>query len=58
MNQTIKLLLILNQIEGIAKLVKDNEYESYYKSHLTPIFYETKRQLLLTKTQTSITIKE
>ena len=58
MNQTIKLLLILNQIEGIAKLVKDNEYENYYKSYLTPIFYETKRQLLLTKTQTSTTIKE
>jgi hypothetical protein len=56
--QTIKLLLILNQIENIAKLVKDNEYESYYKSHLTRIFYETKRQLLLTKTQTSTTIKE
>jgi hypothetical protein len=58
MDQKIKLLFILNQIEGIAKLVKDNEYESYYKSYLTPIFYETKRQLLLTKTQTSTTIKE
>ena len=58
MTQTIKLLFILNQIEGIAKLVKDNEYENYYKSYLTPIFYETKRQLLLTKTQTSTTIKE
>jgi hypothetical protein len=56
--QTIKLLLILSQIEGIAKLVKDNEYENYYKSYLYPIFYETKRQLLLTKTQTSTTIKE
>ena len=58
MTQTIKLLFILNQIEGIAKLVKNNEYENYYKSYLTPIFYETKRQLLLTKTQTSTTIKE
>jgi hypothetical protein len=56
--QTIKLLLILSQIEGIAKLVKDNEYENYYKSYLSPIFYETHRQLLLTKTQTSTTIKE
>ena len=58
MTQTIKLLLILNQIENIAKLVKGTEYENYYKSYLTPIFYETKRQLLLTKTQTSTTIKE
>ncbi len=58
MTQTINLLLILDQIENIAKLVKDNEYENYYKSYLLPIFYETKRQLLLTKTQTSTTIKE
>ena len=58
MTQTINLLLILNQIENIAKLVKDNEYENYYKSYLSPIYYETKRQLLLTKTQNSITIEE
>jgi hypothetical protein len=56
--QTIKLLLILNQIENITKLVKDNEYENYYKSYLSPIFYETKRQLLLTKTQNCTTIVE
>lgn len=58
MNHTIKLILIINQIENIKKLVEDNEYENYYKSYLSPILYETKRQLLLTKTQTSITIKE
>ena len=58
MTQTIKLILIINQIENIKKLVEDNEYENYYKSYLSPILYETKRQLLLTKTQTSTTIKE
>ena len=58
MNSTINLLLILDQIENIAKLVKDTEYDNYYKSYLLPIFYETKRQLLLTKTQISTTIKE
>ena len=58
MTQTIKLLLIINQIENIKKLVEDNEYENYYKSYLSPILYETKRQLFLTKTQTSTTIKE
>jgi hypothetical protein len=58
MNHTIKLILIINQIENIKKLVEDNEYENYYKSYLSPILYETKRQLLLTKTQTSTTIKE
>lgn len=58
MNHTIKLILIINQIENIKKLVEGNEYENYYKSYLSPILYETKRQLLLTKTQTSTTIKE
>jgi len=58
MNHTIKLILIINQIENIKKLVEDNEYENYYKSYLSPILYETKRQLLLTKTQNSITIEE
>jgi len=58
MNHTIKLILIINQIENIKKLVEDNEYENYYKSYLSPIYYETKRQLLLTKTQNSITIEE
>jgi hypothetical protein len=58
MNNTIKLILILNQIENIKKLVEDNECENYYKSYLSPIYYETKRQLLLTKTQNSITIEE
>ena len=58
MNSSIRLILILNQIENIKKLVEGNEYENYYKSYLSPIYYETKRQLLLTKTQTSTTIKE
>jgi len=58
MNHTIKLILILDQIKNITNLTKDNEYENYYKSYLSPIYYETKRQLLLTKTQNSITIEE
>ena len=58
MNHTIKLILIIDQIENIKKLVEGNEYENYYKSYLSPILYETKRQLLLTKTQNSITIEE
>jgi hypothetical protein len=58
MNQQLKLVFILDQIENLVALVENNEYESYYISHLLPIFFETKRQLLLTKTQTSTTIKE
>jgi hypothetical protein len=58
MNSSIRLILILNQIENIKKLVEDNECENYYKSYLSPIYYETKRQLLLTKTQNCTTINE
>ena len=45
MNQTSKLLFALSQVEGIRKLVKDNEYEQYFISHLTPIRTELQRQL-------------
>ena len=58
MTQTIKLILILDQIQNITNLTKDNEWESFYNSHLIPIYYETKRQLLLTKTQNYTIIEE
>ena len=45
MNQTSKLLLALSQVEGIRKLVKDNEYEYYLNTFLTPIHVELSRQL-------------
>ena len=45
MNQKTKLLLSLSQVEGISKLMKGNEYESYFISHLTPIHVELHRQL-------------
>jgi len=41
----MKLLFALNQIENITQLIKDNEYESYLISHLTPIHTELSRQL-------------
>jgi len=44
-NQEIKLLLALNQIENITQLISNNEYESYLISHLIPIQTEVKRQL-------------
>jgi hypothetical protein len=58
MNSTTKLLFILDQIENITKLVEGNEWECFYGSHLIPLYYETQRQLSLTKTQTSTKIKE
>jgi hypothetical protein len=47
MNKTTKLLLALSQIEGVAKLMKDNEWESFFIKHLTPIHVELNRQLSL-----------
>jgi hypothetical protein len=44
-NQTSKLLFALIQVEGISKLMKDNEYEQYFTSFLTPIHVELSRQL-------------
>ena len=49
MNQETKLLLALSQVEGIGKLMKGNEYESYVTSHLFPILYELNRQLTNSK---------
>jgi hypothetical protein len=45
MNQTTKLIFALSQVEGITKLMQDNEYESYLTSYLTPIHAELSRQL-------------
>jgi hypothetical protein len=45
MNQTTKLLFVLQQVEGITKLMQDNESESYINSFLTPIHAELSRQL-------------
>ena len=45
MNQKTKLLLALSQVEGISKLMKGNEYESYLISLLTPVHVELNRQL-------------
>lgn len=45
MNTETKLLLVLSQVEGIIKLIKDNEYEEYFISLLIPIRGELNRQL-------------
>jgi hypothetical protein len=56
MNQTSKLLLALSQVEGITKLMKDNEYEQYIISFLVPI--HTELNLQLTNLTQSSKIKE
>ena len=45
MDEKSKLLFALQQVEGISKLMKGNEYESFIASHLFPILYELNRQL-------------
>ena len=56
MNKKTKLLLALSQVEGISKLVKDNEYESYLIRNLSVVQSELQRQL--TNLIQSTTIKE
>jgi hypothetical protein len=45
MNQTTKLLFALMQIEGITKLMHNNESEHYLNTFLTPVNAELNRQL-------------
>ena len=49
MNQETKIILALSQVEGIIKLIRNNEYESYLHSFLTPIHAELNRQLTNSK---------
>jgi hypothetical protein len=56
MTNEIKILLALQQVGGIRKLMKDNEYEHYLNSYLVPIHTELRRQL--TCLQHSAKIKE
>lgn len=45
MNQKTKLILALQQVHNITELTKDNEYQSFFYSHLLPVKYELERQL-------------
>ena len=45
MTNEMKILLALQQVGGIRKLMKDNEYEHYFNSYLVPIHVELRRQL-------------
>lgn len=56
MNEETKLLLALQQVEGIIELTKDNEYKQYIFMHMNTVYWELKRQL--TNLSTSTKIKE
>ena len=45
MNTRTKLLFALSQVEGITKLMHNNDSEYYINSFLTPIHAELNRQL-------------
>jgi len=47
MTSKINLILALQQIENIGNLVRENNYEAFFTSHLLPIKFELERQLAL-----------
>ena len=47
MTSKINLVLALQQVENIGNLVRENNYEAFFCSHLLPIKYELERQLVL-----------
>lgn len=49
MTSKTNLILALQQVENIGNLVRENNYEAFFTSHLLPIQYELQRQLTLQK---------
>ena len=47
MTSETNLILALQQVENIGNLVRENNYEAFFTSHLLPIKYEIERQLSL-----------
>ena len=56
MNEELKLILALGQIDSLTSLLKGNDYEEFIYGHLTNIKYELNRQL--TNLRHSSKIKE
>jgi hypothetical protein len=47
MDQKVKLILALQQIENVFELMKDNQYAGFISSHAIPLKFEIERQILL-----------
>ena len=59
MNDRMKLILALQQIENVRSLLSDGQYAGFFTSHLLPVKFEIERQLnCLTNTNTYTKIKE
>jgi hypothetical protein len=47
MTSKTNLILALQQVENISSLVRENNYEAFFTSHLLSIKFELERQLTL-----------
>ena len=47
MTSKINLILALQQIDNISSLIRENNYEGFFTSHLLPVKFELQRQLTL-----------
>jgi len=47
MTSKINLILALQQVENISNLVRENNYEAFFTSHLLPVKFEIERQIVL-----------
>ena len=47
MTSKINLILALQQIDNISSLIRENNYEGFFTSHLLPVKFELQRQLAL-----------
>ena len=47
MTSKINLIFALQQVENISNLVRENNYEAFFTSHLLPIKFEIERQIAL-----------
>jgi hypothetical protein len=47
MTSKTNLIFALMQIENISNLVRENNYEAFFTSHLLPIKFELERQIAL-----------
>ena len=47
MTSKTNLVFALMQVENIGNLVRENNYEAFFTSHLLPIKFELERQLTL-----------
>jgi hypothetical protein len=47
MTSKINLIFALQQVENISNLVRENNYEAFFTSHLLPVKFEIERQIAL-----------